>query len=155
MAKVKEIRCFEEVKMNLGGKERTLKFDLNAFAELENRFGSVQAAMEEMKSGGMKTIRAMVWVSLIHDEAVIDEYTGEPIGYNITPYQVGSWLTPDMLPEVSEKLGKAISNSMPDVSKIPGAAEELEKIQAGFETATVVYTPEELIALEAENLKNV
>lgn len=145
MSKVKAIResFNEEVKINLGGKERTLKFDLNAFAELENRFGSVQKAMEEMKSGGMKAIKIIVWAGLIHAEAVIDEESGEPMKYNISPYQVGSWLMPGLLAEVSEKLSKAIMQSMPDISDVPGAAEELAKIQAEME------------ASKEETLKNV
>ncbi len=171
MADVKEVKKslqVEELPFELGGRKRKLQFDLNAFAELENRFGSVNEAMNALQTGGMKSIRVILWAALIHDEAVIDEQTGEPISYNITPYQVGGWIKPHMLPVLSQKLTEAMGVSLPDIREIPGAKEMLDKIgvqidangnpvvqtgEGGLPVATVVPTAEEKAQLEAE-LKN-
>src|SRR5690606_22156959 len=71
--------------------------------------------------GRITDIRKILWAALIHDEvAEFDEVTGEPIRYNITPYQVGSWLrNPKMIQEASQKLAAAIGGGMPDPEDIP------------------------------------
>lgn len=115
MGSVQDVRNFDKVVVALGGKDRVLQYDMNAYAELENKFGSVEKAMNQLQGGKIKDVRLILWVGLIHEEAVIDEETGEPIKYNITPYQVGSWiLNPSMLKDVSEKIGKAMSQGMSD-----------------------------------------
>jgi len=99
---------------NFGGKERYIRFDLNAFAEMETKFGNMEAAQERLKGGSMKDIRTVLWLGLIWDEVVLDEVTGEPIRYTISEYQVGSWLTTLNLEDVMAKLQAAISGSLPD-----------------------------------------
>lgn len=97
-----------------GGKERYIRFDLNAFAEMETKFGNMEEAQERLKGGSMKDIRTVLWLGLIWDEVVLDEVTGEPIRYTLSEYQVGSWLTTLNLEEVMAKLQSAISGSLPD-----------------------------------------
>ena len=80
MSNVKTIRTFQPVTMELGGRERVIRFDMNAYAELENRFGSIEKAMDQLQQGKMVDIRMILWVGLIHEEAVIDEETGEQGG---------------------------------------------------------------------------
>jgi hypothetical protein len=99
---------------NFGGKERFIRFDLNAFAEMENKFGNMEAAQERLKAGSMKDIRTVLWLGLIWDEVVLDDLTGEPIRYTLSEYQVGSWLTTLNLEAVMSKLQDAISGSLPD-----------------------------------------
>ena len=99
---------------NFGGKERYIRFDLNAFAEMETKFCNMEAAQERLKGGSMKDIRTVLWLGLIWDEVVLDEVTGEPIRYTISEYQVGSWLTTLNLEDVMAKLQAAISGSLPD-----------------------------------------
>lgn len=99
---------------NFGGKERFIRFDLNAFAEMETKFGTMEEAQERLKGGSMKDIRTVLWLGLIWDEVVLDEVTGEPIRYTLSEYQVGSWLTTLNLEEVMSKLQDAISGSLPD-----------------------------------------
>lgn len=115
MSNVQEVRqSMQAVTMELGGKERTLQFDMNAFAELENRFGSIESAMNQLTKGKMNDIKLILWTSLIHEEAELDPETGEPIKYNITPYQVGSWIkNPAMLQEASVRLADAMGLNMP------------------------------------------
>lgn len=119
MAKVNNVRDFSSPTMQLGGKKRIMQFDLNSFAELENRYGTIAAAMEKLQGGRMDDVRTILWAALIHEEVILDPVTGEPTGYHITPYQVGSWIkTPKMLTEASEKLGRAMGEDMPDVENL-------------------------------------
>ncbi len=94
--------------------QRFVRFDLNAFAEMEKIYGSMEAANEALSRGTMQDIRKILWLGLIHDQAVLDEVTGEPIKYNLTVYQVGKWLTPSNMKEVMQKLMDAINGSLPE-----------------------------------------
>jgi hypothetical protein len=96
-----------------GGKNRYIKFDLNAFAEMERLYGDMDKANEALSKGSMADIRKILWLGLIWDEAVLDETTGEPIRYNITPYQVGSWLDTTNMKKVIGDLTAAINGSLP------------------------------------------
>lgn len=124
MSTLKDVRNFEPVTAELGGKVRTIQFDMNAYAELENKFGSVEKAMDQLQLGRMTDIRTILWVGLIHEEAVIDEESGEPIKYNITPYQVGSWIkNTKMLADMSVKLSEAMSQGMTEEELAEAEAE--------------------------------
>lgn len=100
--------------IDLGGKKRRLIFDMNAYAELEKKYGSVEAAMNKLEQGLIGDLRVVLWAGLIHEEVVVDEETGEPLKYNISPYTVGSWIkSPTQLTAVSEKLAAAMNDGMP------------------------------------------
>ena len=45
-------------------KPRTLLFDLNAFAELEDKFGSLDQAFQKMQQGSVKATRTLLWAGL-------------------------------------------------------------------------------------------
>lgn len=111
------------VKFVGGGKTRTIQYDLNSFAELEKKYGSVEAAMQELQKGGMKAVRTILWAGLIHEEAILDE-DGEPVAYNITPYQVGSWVKPSQMPEISKLIERAMEASMPTPDKPTEVADD-------------------------------
>lgn len=149
MSNISDVRKFldDPTAINLGGRWRTIQFDLNAFGELENRYGTIQAAMEQMQRGKMNDVKVILWAGLIHDEAVFDEITGEVIKYNISPYQVGGWVRPGNLEEVSKKLTIAIGNDLPQQPETPAVAATTE--EGVSETATVVLSKE-----EAEQAKN-
>lgn len=139
------------VKLDLGGKIRTIVYDLNAFAELEVRYGSVDAAMEQLNEGKVSTVRIILWAGLIHEEAVIDESTGEPIKYNITPYQVGSWITMDRLGTIMDAINRAVTGSLPPQDDKNQLVEDAP-IDPLTKPAEVVLTKEEI---KAEQEKNV
>jgi hypothetical protein len=125
MANLKDIRNTAGT-IELGGKHRTIQFDMNAYAVLEDKYGSVDAAMSQLEKGKMRDLGVMMWVGLLHEEVTsFDEETGEPTGYNITPYQVRSWInSPALLKEASEKLGAALSDGIPQ-----DAAEQAEQAE--------------------------
>lgn len=115
-----------------GGQKRYVKYDLNAFAEMERIYGSMEKANEALSKGSMQDVRRILWLGLIHDQAVLDEVTGEPIRYNITMYEVGSWLTPNNMKDVMDKLNAAIGGSIPQEPSTPAGltpaqAQELAK----------------------------
>lgn len=106
------------------GEERFVRFDLNAFAEMERIFGSMEAANEALSKGSMRDVRTVLWLGLIHDHAILDEMTGEPIKYNITQYEIGKWLTPQNMKEVMDKLSAAIQGSVPQDGETGAAGED-------------------------------
>lgn len=95
------------------GVERFVRFDLNAFAEMERIYGSMDKANDALSKGSMTDVRRILWLGLIHDQAVLDEITGEPIKYKLTMYEVGKWLTPNNMKVVMDRLNTAISGSVP------------------------------------------
>lgn len=100
MSNVADIR--EKVTtIKLGGKEKTLKFTLNAFAELEEAYGSVDKALEAVDSGSMKAIRKLLWAGLLHDDP------------NITEMEVGNMIDVRELIALGESLGNAIDQALP------------------------------------------
>lgn len=143
------IRKVNPVTIELGGKERVIQFDMNAFAELETRYGTMDAAVKSLSSGKVKDVRVSLWAGLIHEEAILDD-NGEPVGYNITPYQVGSWLTsPGEMNDAIIKIGMALGDSSPAAdamapkTKTKGRKGNTEFAALPEGTATVVMTPEE------------
>ena len=102
---------------NYGGQERYVRYDLNAFAEMERLYGSMEAANEALTKGSMTDVRRILWLGLIHDQAILDEVTGEPIKYKLTVYEVGQWITPDNMKDIMSKLNGAIAGSVPEEAK--------------------------------------
>lgn len=115
MAKVEEIRSeAQSVTITLGGKERVLKYDMNAFGVLEQKFGTVEAAMESLTTGKIGNVKYLLWAGLIHNEVAEFDEDGEPIKYNITPYNVGAMIeSPAVMASVVGEMSKAISSSLP------------------------------------------
>lgn len=151
MAHINTIKGNDEFTMELGGKQRTIKYDLNAYGELENRYGTVEMAMKELQTGNIKALRMILWTGLIHEEANVDEVTGEPTSYNITPFQVGSWVAPGQIKDVSKMIGKAMTAALPEADRAEIEKEmelALAKVAAGG--AVTVYTEEEKAAIAKE-----
>lgn len=81
--------------------ERHLLFDLNAFAELEDRFGSMSNAFTAMQSGSLKAARALLWAGLLHEDE------------SLTERQVGSMVTLDNIGIVMDVIADALASAMP------------------------------------------
>lgn len=73
---------------DLGGKKRTLRFNMNFWAEFTDQLGiGLEQLGEVFESGiSISAIRALVYSALITN----DRESGNEIDYNI--YNVGSWL---------------------------------------------------------------
>lgn len=119
------------------GKDRYVRFDLNAFAEMERIYGSMDAANEALTAGSMAEIRRVLWLGLIWNEAILDEITGEPIKYNLTMHQVGAWLTPLNMKAIMENLMLAMNGAMPkEETKQNTVVTPIESLNAKAEGVT-------------------
>ena len=83
------------------GKERELLFTLNAMAELEDRYGSVEDAFKLLEAGSIKAIRFFLWAGLLHTEEGLSEM------------QIGSMIDIKCLEEIMTTVGDAFGNDMP------------------------------------------
>ena len=66
----------------LGGKERRLRYDLNALAEVENRLNISSFTQLKDTVIGFKTVRTLIWAGLAHEDPALTET------------DVGAWIGP-------------------------------------------------------------
>lgn len=113
MANVNEIRPGAPIVVTLGGKERKLIFDMNALAELEGLYGTIEKAMTVLEKGRLTDVRALLWAGICHEEVIRDEITKDVIGYNIRPYDVGAMIkTAAEIPELANQIFAAMSKDL-------------------------------------------
>lgn len=85
-----------ESKLVLGGNEYTLRYDLNALVELEDKMGVPLSEMGEMKIT-IRNVRSMLWAGILHEN---DE---------ITEKEIGKFVDMENMEEVQEAISKAFS----------------------------------------------
>ena len=85
-------------------KERTLLFDLNTLADMEEEFGDIEAAMDSIATGKMKVIRKLLWYALRHEDE------------SLTEKQTGALVTLDIIQDLPDKLYEAMGVSMPETT---------------------------------------
>jgi len=84
------------------GKERHLRFTLNALALLEEKYGSVDKAFEEVqKSNSVLGLRYILWAGLSWEDE------------ELTEHDVGNLIDIGYMNDMIEKLGVALDDSMP------------------------------------------
>lgn len=111
MANVKDVKS-KAVKITLtDGVERTIKFTLNAMAELEDRYGSVDEAFKQLDNNSIKAVRCILWAGLIHEDP------------GLTEQQVGNLIDIQYMQELMASLGEAFDADMPEPEKLPETAE--------------------------------
>jgi len=107
MANVKDVKS-KAVKITLtDGVERTIKFTLNAMAELEDRYGSVEEAFKQLDNNSIKAVRCILWAGLIHEDP------------DLTEQQVGNLIDIQYMQELMASLGDAFDADMPEAEKLP------------------------------------
>lgn len=116
MSNLSEVKN-KTVKITLNdGVEREVKFTLNALAELEDKFGSVQAAFEKLeKENSMKALRTILWAGFLHSDPTITEQT------------VGNLIDLAYMQELVASLNTAFEDQMviedkPALSEVKGEA---------------------------------
>jgi len=94
-------------------RERSLFFDMNAFIVIEEKFGTLQNAMEEFSKGTMKALRSILWIGLLHEDPTLTEEN------------VGRIVTFKDIPAISEAIDKALDLALPgtDEDNTPVVAE--------------------------------
>lgn len=113
-------------------KPRTIVFDLNSFAELEEKYGDIQEVMDNMASGSIKALRLLLWAGLIHEQETL------------TPKDVGRLITFGDVPALTEMIEMALASSRPDKEEegnlSPLAPKGAEVIQSELIKTTMAGT---------------
>lgn len=110
MANVKDVKS-KAVKITLNdGVEREIKFTLNAMAELEDRYGSVDEAFAQLDKNSIKALRCVLWAGLIHENP------------DLTEQQVGNLIDLTYMHELMSSLGTAFESNMPAPEALPASA---------------------------------
>lgn len=52
---------------------RHLKFDLNSLCVLEEKFGNIEKALQELERGVMRAVRVILWAGLCHEDPDLTE----------------------------------------------------------------------------------
>ncbi len=101
MANIKKLKR-EPVIVDIGdGVERKLRYTLNSFALIEEKYGTIDKAMEILKSGSIAAIRFVLWAGLIHEDE------------NLSEHYVGSQIDLADLEDLAEKMNKAMMGDLP------------------------------------------
>ena len=96
------------IKFTLNEMEYELKFNLNTFCELEDIYGDLNKAFEDLQRMKIKAVRALVYAAVkVEDDSV-------------TLKSIGSLLGLDDLERLGTVINKALSIAMPEVDETPG-----------------------------------
>ncbi|MFS1511888.1 hypothetical protein VQL36_05550 [Chengkuizengella sp. SCS-71B] len=90
------------VKIELGGKERKLLFDLNSLVELEEHYGDIQEAFNQLQKMSFKATRKLLHAALAHE--------------NLTETEVGSLIDMSNMSTVMSKITEAFESSLPETN---------------------------------------
>jgi hypothetical protein len=101
MANVNDVKTRVKTITLNDGVEREIKFTLNAMAEIEDKYGSVDAGFAKLDEGSIKAARFIMWAGLLHNEE------------NLTEQQVGNLIDMDCLNEIFEQMNGALKEDMP------------------------------------------
>jgi hypothetical protein len=96
------------IKFTLDENEYELKFNLNTFCELEDIYGDLNKAFEDLQRMKIKAVRALVYSAVkVEDDSV-------------TLKSIGSLLGLDDLERLGTVINKALSIAMPEVEETSG-----------------------------------
>ncbi len=96
------------IKFKLKEKEYELKFDMNTFCELEEVYGDINKAFEDLENRKIKAIRALIY-SAIKAE-----------GESVTLKDVGRMLTLSDMERLGAAINEALVIAMPEVTENVG-----------------------------------
>lgn len=96
------------IKFTLGNKEYELKFNMNTFCELEEVYGDINKAFEDLQLMKIKAIRALLYAAIkVEDDTV-------------TLKSVGDLLQLGDLERLGTVINRALSESMPEIEENMG-----------------------------------
>ena len=100
------------IRFKLGEKEYELKLDMNTFCELEEVYGDLNQAFEDLQKMKIKAVRALVYAAVkVEDDSVTLKGIGSLLGLNDLE-ALGKVISEAMdtaLPEPEESLGEEIA----------------------------------------------
>lgn len=92
----------KEMQIDIGGKLRLFRMDLNALVKFEETTGLKITKYFNPERVGVTGLRALLWAGLLH---------GEP---ELKIEEVGSWLSADNIEEAAENISKAMGGEAAD-----------------------------------------
>lgn len=96
------------IKFTLGNKEYELKFNMNTFCELEDVYGDINKAFEDLQNMKIRSIRALIYSAIkVQDETV-------------TLKDVGDMLELSDLERLGTVINEALGDSMPEIEENVG-----------------------------------
>ena len=96
------------IKFKLKDKEYELKFDMNTFCELEEVYGDINQAFEDLHNRKIKAIRALIYSAIkAEDESV-------------TLKEVGRMLTLNDMEKLGTVINDALNVAMPQIEENMG-----------------------------------
>lgn len=96
------------IKFTLGNKEYELKFNMNTFCELEEIYGDINKAFEDLQLMKIKAIRALLYAAIkVEDNSA-------------TLKSVGDLLQLSDLERLGTVINEALSESMPEIEENMG-----------------------------------
>lgn len=99
------------------GVEREVVLSLNAMAELEDKYGSIDSAFEKIKKGSIATIRFLLWCVLVPD--------GDT---DLTEREVGRLIKLDNIQEIMTSVMDALEDQMPPSADSPNQQTQADVI---------------------------
>lgn len=103
-----------EVEVEIGGKVRLLRYDMNSLAELEQMLGKPVMLIFDEENLGVLTIRAALTAGL----------RGGGMS-RVTQEQVGSWVDMSKIEYLSKKMGEALSLALGNEEDTEGTSGEV------------------------------
>ncbi|HSA06148.1 MAG TPA: hypothetical protein P5556_03105 [Candidatus Gastranaerophilales bacterium] len=98
LADIKE----KKMPITINNKTKYLHYDLNAFAELEEIYGSIDKALNELSEGRVKAIINFLWAGLIHEDETL------------SIKDVGKMFDLSQIQEIGSLINKAIILAIPE-----------------------------------------
>lgn len=99
------------------GVEREVVLSLNAMAELEDKYGSIDSAFEKIKQGSIATIRFLLWCVLVPD--------GDT---DLTEREIGRLIKLDNIQEIMSSVMDALEEQMPPSTDSPNQETQADVI---------------------------
>lgn len=98
------------IKFKLGEKEYELKLNMNTFCELEEIYGELNTAFEDLQKMKLKAVRALVYAAVkSENEGITLKAVGEQLGLND-------------LERLGTAINEALSKAMPEAEDASGEA---------------------------------
>ena len=98
------------IKVKLGDNEYELKLNMNTFCELEEVYGDLNEAFDDLQSMKLKAVRALIYAAVkVEDEEITLKTVGEQLGLND-------------LERLGIAINEALSKAMPEAEDAQGEA---------------------------------
>lgn len=96
------------IKFKLKDKEYELKFDMNTFCELEEVYGDINQAFEDLQNRKIKAIRALIYSAIKAEDD------------SVTLKEVGKMLTLNDMERLGTVINDALNVAMPEIEENMG-----------------------------------